>query len=135
MSTQTLSQRRARHALDRIEAHRAHKDGTNHYKNYVSYAESLPATILMNGLGQACATLLSKAGGKLDRPHGLLYGDLQSWLCRSDTAAPYRGMDDLMRAITTKDQANYLCAQAEALAYLVWLKKFANAYLERGTCE
>jgi CRISPR-associated protein Cmr5 len=132
MSTQSLAQRRARHALGLIQKHE--KAGKDSYKNYVSYAESIPATILMNGLGQACATLLAKAGGDLRQPHGLLYADLQSWLC-GPAPAPFNGKPHLMDAIVGCDQATYLLAQAEALAYLVWLKKFANAYLERGKPE
>jgi CRISPR-associated protein Cmr5 len=135
LNTQTLSQRRARHALERIEAHHAHVAGKKRYKNYVSYAESLPATILMNGLGQACALLLARAEGDLNRPHGLLYGDLQSWLCGSDVAVPFNGKSELMAAIVGSNQEEYFGAQTEALAYLVWLKKFANAYLERGPNE
>lgn len=133
MSAQTLAQRRATHALERTRKHE--QAGKDTYKNYVSYVESLPANILMNGLGQACATLLSKAGGDLKEPHGLLYDDLQKWLCRDDATAPYPKAADLMQAICEKDQKAFLRAQTEALAYLVWLKKFACAYLERGTDE
>jgi CRISPR-associated protein Cmr5 len=127
VSTPSLAQRRAAHALKRIEGRKSQS-----YGNYVSYANALPATILMNGLGQACATLLSKAEGHLDRPHGMLYADLQSWLCGTDPAAPFKGEQNLMTAITSKGQDTYLRSQAEALEYLVWLKKFANAYLNHG---
>lgn len=150
MSRQTLTQRRAAHALQRIRAHE--KAGKGTYGNYVSYVESLPATILMNGLGQAAATLLSKAGREKIRvdgketerlkpsdPHYCLFCDIQDWLCGGDEAAPYRNArdvpDKLMQAITSHDERTYLRAQTEALAYLVWLKKFANAYLERGNPE
>lgn len=138
MSQQSLAQRRAAHALKRIEAHRDRNKGNPKpdYGNYVSYTQSLPATILMNGLGQACATLLSKAEDDLEKPHGLLYGDLQDWLCGSDPAAPYRNVQGgdkrLIEAIVRGSEHQYLHAQAEALAYLVWLKKFANAYLQKG---
>jgi len=133
MSTPTLAQRRAGHALARIRDHE--KSGKDAYKKYVSYAESFPATIVMNGLGQACATLLAKTDGDLKDANRLLYDDLQSWLCRDHSAAPFPKAPDLMHDITEKDQRHYLRAQTEALAYLVWLKKFANAYLERGELE
>jgi len=133
MSTQTLAQRRAAHALTRVQQHE--KTGKDSYGNYVSYVESLPAIIVMNGLGQACATLLARAEGDLERPHGLLYADLHSWLCREDAAAPFPKATDLMQAITERDQSRYLHAQTEALAFLIWLKKFANAYLARGSRE
>ncbi len=134
MNPQTLAQRRAAHALRCVEEHAQRNRNQNQpdYGNYVSYVETLPATILMNGLGQAAATLISKAEGDLRKPHGLLYADLQSWLCGTDEAAPYRGAGNLMQAITCGNETAYLHAQAEALAWLVWLKKFANAYLKKG---
>lgn len=127
MSTQSVAQRRAAHALACVEKHI-----DKSYGNYANYVESLPATILMNGLGQAAATLLSKAEGRLTEPHGLLYADLQSWLCGDDAAAPYPNAPNLMKAIVEREQRDYLYAQVEALAWLVWLKKFANAYLKKG---
>lgn len=133
MNTQSLAQRRAAHALSRIEIHK--NSGPKSYGNYVSYTESLPATVLMNGLGQAAATLLSRAAGNAKDAHRLLYDDLQDWLCGKDAAVPYAKASDLMKALIDNDQQEYLHAQAEALAYLVWLKKFANAYLERGKPE
>jgi CRISPR-associated protein Cmr5 len=130
MSGPTLAQRRAAHALKRVRAREG--DGIEKYGNYVSYAESFPSQILMNGLGQACASLLSKAKGKLEEPHGMLYDDLRSWLCGEDPAVPFKGRGDLMEALVKSEQKTYLHAQIETLAFLVWLKKFANAYLERG---
>lgn len=127
MNQQTLAQRRAAHALKCVEAYVGKS-----YGNYVNYVESLPTTILMNGLGQAAATLLSKAEGDLTKPHGLLYENLRDWLCGDGNADVFKGERKLMKAITTKDQNDYLHAQAEALAWLVWLKKFANAYLKKG---
>jgi CRISPR-associated protein Cmr5 len=82
----------------------------------------------MNGLGQACATLLARSGGHGDA-HQLLYDDLQEWLCRSDCAV-YGGEKSLLEAIINRDQRLYVHAQAEALAYLNWLKKFAQAFLK-----
>ncbi|WP_043586021.1 type III-B CRISPR module-associated protein Cmr5 [Geminisphaera colitermitum] len=131
--SQSLAQRRAAHALARVQA-REHA-GKSTYGNYVAYVSALPATILTNGLGQAAATLLSRAKGKMKDAHHLLYDDLASWLCGDDSVAPYpkhKSNGRLMTAITTNTEADYLRAQAEALAYLVWLKKFANAFLEPG---
>jgi CRISPR-associated protein Cmr5 len=124
---------RARAALQAIDSL---KD--TGYGNYVSYVEGLPATILQNGLGQALATLL--AGAKLTEPankrsdderaHETLYRQTQAWLCRPGGDAPYPDQIDLMHAITQADEDAYLRAQAEALAYLRWLKKFAVAFLK-----
>ncbi|CAL1241060.1 type III-B CRISPR module-associated protein Cmr5 [Candidatus Methylocalor cossyra] len=125
-ATQPLALRRAQHALARVRA----KQGQN-YGKYVSYAKALPAEILQMGLGQALATLLSAAKGLTSDPHYLLYHDVKDWLTgRDNPDAPYAGQSDLMAAITQRDEAAYLHAQAEALAYLEWLKKFAVAFLQ-----
>ncbi len=130
MSERTLEQCRAAHALAVITALQEKS-----YGNYVAYVEALPAAIVMNGLGQACATLLAKAKGNLDEPHRLLYSHLRSWLCGGNDSAPFKKGVELMVAIVESDQALYFQAQAEALAWLTWLKKFANAYLKRESGE
>lgn len=122
---QSLDQRRAKHALKCIRERQ--KDGTKQ-SDYLSYVKALPATILQNGLGQAMATLLAKGGNK-SAPHRRLYEDVQSWLCVGDKESPFHDKGDLLEAITQNDQQHYLKAQAEAQAYLIWLKKFAAAFL------
>ncbi len=130
-SKQTLQQRRAQHALKRI------RDAGDKYKKdedrekFVSYAENAPASILINGLGQAAATLLAQAKGVPEDPHRAVYDALQDWLCRDSTMAPYKPGKDLLTAITEGDRDSYLHAQAEALAYLEWYKKFAVALLKK----
>ncbi len=126
MTDQSLDQRRAKHALDCIK--KRQKDGTKQ-SDYLSYVKALPATILQNGLGQAMATLLAASKGKEKDSHRRLYQDVQSWLCGDDEDAPFPNKGDLLEAITSNDQQHYLKAQAESQAYLVWLKKFAAAFL------
>jgi CRISPR-associated protein Cmr5 len=124
----TREQQRAMHALARIKEVAESK----HAKDYKGYAESLPATIVANGLGQACATLLAQAKGKPDA-HRVLYDHLEDWLCGSKAAVYDR--KPLIEAIINGNQDQYVRAQFEALAYLTWLKKFAQAQLskEKGT--
>ena len=59
--------------------------------------------------------------------HYVLYEDLEEWLCRGCKHSPYSCAEDLMDAIIEKDRDAYMRAQAEALAWLQWLKKFAVA--------
>jgi len=105
--------------------------------NYVSYVKGLPAAILQNGLGQAMATLLSASKGKqaINSDHRRLYDQMELWLCRNSKFGPYPTKKNekkaLMEAITSGSESDYLKAQGEALAYLQWLKKFANAYLSK----
>jgi len=128
--TRTLQQERAKHALDRIKKAEEKYQGDT-LEKFVSYAENAPASILINGLGQAAATLCAQAKGNPDDPHRSIYDALQSWLCRDDAAAPYEAGRDLLVAITKEDRNSYLHAQAEALAYLEWYKKFAVAFLKK----
>lgn len=134
-----IERERARHALQTIEAL------PDDVKKYTSYVKGLPAAILQNGLGQAMATLLAASKGKpamkdgaVNKAHRLLYNHLQQWLCGSNRLSPYCEEDKdkdiphdstiLMTSITEGDESAYIRAQAEALAYLNWLKKFAVAY-------
>jgi CRISPR-associated protein Cmr5 len=133
MSEQSLAQRRAKHALAAI------RDLENkEYGHYVSYVNGLPAAILQNGLGQALATLIAGANkinesrrSKDEEAHESLYRQISTWLCDPREDAPYSAKGDVLEAITQHDEDAYLRAQAEALAYLEWLKKFANAFLKR----
>ena len=128
-SKPTLEQQRAAHALKQIEKVK----GRNDAGDYKSYSESLPATIVMNGLGQACATLLAQAKGESSdkNAHRQLYDHLEDWLCSSE--AHVSVSKPLIEALVQSDQSTYFHAQAEALAYLVWLKKFAQAFLSKAT--
>jgi CRISPR-associated protein Cmr5 len=124
VSGRTLDQRRAADALRNIQS--LEGEGKGAYGNYKSYVKALPANILMSGLGQAAATVRSRKRGGYEQ----LYEHLERWLCGGDEDAPYRGENDLIGAIVKNDQDRYLRAQAEAIAYLEWLRKFAEAFLE-----
>ena len=124
----TIDQRRAEYALGQIE-----KIKEQQYGNYVSYVSALPASIVMNGLGQALLTLLAKAKGAPEEPHYLLYNHVASWLSQQSIKLRSPSESDFTPVITRMmeaDQKTYLFAQAEAMAYLNWLKQFARAYLK-----
>ena len=130
---QSLDQRRARHALKCVKEIKSELKSPQQ-SLYMRYAKALPATILQNGLGQAMATLRAKGGDKND-PHRRLYEDVQSWLCGGDQESPFPNKGDLLESITSNDHQHYLKAQAEAQAYLIWLKKFAAAFLNEKPHE
>jgi len=125
---QTPEQRRAANALDAVQ--RVEKEEALG-KSYRRYVERLGPSILINGLGQALAT--EKASGKSksekpdERAHHLLYQNLGQWLCRD--GGIYAGATDILDAIIKHGEQQYLQAQVEALAWLVWHKKFCRAYL------
>lgn len=139
MSTQTLEQKRAQDALAKVQAVAKDEEVAACYR---SYAESLPAHIVMGGLGQALATEWAAARigeGKSEKPgrkaHKQLGDDLALWL---KTQKVYATIDEkkpaesLIEALMKGDQKKYLQAQAEALAWLLWLKKFCQAMLPKG---
>lgn len=132
MVEQTLGQKRAAHALEAIKK----LELDNNYGNFGSYVQRLPATIVMNGLGQAMAGELAAArlakGAKMstdEKAHKILFDCVESWLYDNEV---YTGEKNLMKAIVKSGQEDYVRAQAEALAYLDWLKKFSQAYLNGG---
>jgi CRISPR-associated protein Cmr5 len=134
MTTQTLEQKRAKHALGRIKALSREKHG-----NYASYVKALPAAIVMNGLGQALAT--ERATSDPAKAHLKLATHVSEWLLNEDAHTKYRspaeGEDPefdparrLLSRIVAGNQDAYVWAQTEAIAYVTWLKKFAGAFLE-----
>ncbi len=143
-----LAQRRAKAALDAVKKYRdapAEDVKTKQKRAYAGYVKSLPAAIVMNGLGQALATELAAAGkdsnkgqgGLSPDAHGQIYLHLQDWLCGKDPEAVFpdiftddnRPLTHLLSRLYGARQPDYLRAQAEALLYLGWLKKFAVALL------
>lgn len=131
----TIEQLRAAHALGRVNALAA--DSEELRKRYRSYVERLGPAIVMNGLGQALATERAAAGanpsGDDERAHARVYRNVHEWLCRPDGVYP--GANDLLEALMGHDEANYIRAQAEALAWLQWHKKFCRATLPRAERE
>jgi CRISPR-associated protein Cmr5 len=133
MTTQTLEQKRAKHALDKIKSLRGGPG------KYVAYVKAMPAAILMNGLGQALAT--ERAAAKNDQAHRNLAAHVSEWLLSDEAHTKYPNPDGmkvsnadpsltLLTRMVEGNQDAYLWAQAEAMAYVAWLKKFANAFLE-----
>ena len=117
---QTLQQQRAKHALSQVKSWVPLNEGSK----LKARCSELPFMIHANGLGPTAAFFRSK-GAKDGYDH--LYRVLNQWLC--STGQPFAGQPELMDAITQADMTTYRLAQAEAMAYLDWVKKFALAYL------
>lgn len=120
---QTIAQQRAKHALDKINGY-ASRDG-DVQKRFGSYVSSLGPMILMNGFGQAAAFYLANKKGE----HRDVLDMLDAWL--TGEGKPLHGVtgNHLVDRIVKLDVHRYRLAQAEALAYLDWLKKFTKAFL------
>jgi CRISPR-associated protein Cmr5 len=127
---QTIQQQRAAFALEIIEdAVRKldrEADAKEKKDKYKSYASALPFMIHANGLGQAAAFCKSKSSK--EPIYGELYKLLSSWLIGE--GKPYQGCNDLLDGVRSRDMKIYLAAQAEAIAFLTWVKQFADAFME-----
>ncbi len=134
----TIEQHRAADALARIIELSNRSDKFK--KRYRAYVDRLGPTIVMNGLGQALATERAAAGSQPRRDdeqaqaHDELYVSLQSWLCRKEGGV-YPSNPDLLQAIMGNEEALYLYAQAEALAWLEWHKKCCRASFPKAEDE
>jgi CRISPR-associated protein Cmr5 len=159
--SQSLDQRRAKFALDRVkavlkkdaeaEAHNltiVQNDGQIKRplcsSEYRSYARSMPFSILSNGLGQTLAIQLARSAGdnRAALTSGLLLTHVTGWLVSANgwgAASPYKfagkitsarcKSDELIEMIVQGETTEYVRAQAEAIAFLKWLKKFAEALI------
>jgi len=97
-------------------------------KEYGSLARRVPTLVITNGLGQTLAYLKAKAKNEQSDHYGLMYRHLSRWTM--GTVSPQGG--DLLRWVQGEaDSVTYRWATVEALAYLGWLKRFAEAELPR----
>ncbi len=118
----TLEQRRAHDAWDAVARARKHQDGG---KEYAGEARKLPARIMTSGLGLAVAFILAKAKEK--KPNlKQLHEDLTRWIVEK-RKIPAAVPKSLCESITKGDADFLRRATDEALAYLVWLNRFAEA--------
>ena len=109
---QLVDQRRAQFALEKVRQ--------NLTAEFRSHVRSMPSMILRNGLGQASAFYLAK------KERRAVFNVLSEWLCSPEQV--YEGCDNLIDGVTTKDMYAYRVAEAEAMAMLIWLKKFAECF-------
>ena len=131
--TQTIQQQRAAFAFKQVSA-LVNKEEAGRFR---AYANSLPALVQMNGIGQAMAFVFSKQSGKGVEAKGwaVLYQLVSQWLCDNernifDNTTFDNKSADLMQALVSHDQACYRLAQVECQALLVWVRQFARALLK-----
>ena len=134
MSNQrTLEQKRADFAWQKIQDVKKNLP-QKAQEEYSSLVKKAPADIQTNGLGQTVAFWRAKGyengnqkdGGK--NPHFQALSHLTGWLKSDDALA--LPTDDLVQWVSQTASVNeYRRATTEAIAFLVWLKRFAEAEL------
>lgn len=127
---QTEDQKRAAQAWARVSA----VAGQSYEKEYRAFAQKLPSYILTNGLGQTLAFLRAKSKGDSQkkgndsRAYEALYRDLSRWVMKQMTG---ESNDRLLNWLMEGDSNSYRRASTETLAFLSWLKRFAEAELKK----
>lgn len=107
---QTLEQERAKRAWEQVNR--------DNREEYLSVVRSTPALILSCGLGQTLAFYCAKGGAaKTVADH------LAEWLLGDNK----RTAEDLLHKIMNNERDCYRQLTSEAIAYLIWLKRFAEA--------
>lgn len=123
---QSIEQERAQHAMVQVTDVLALSASVQ--KKFKAYANSLPAMIQSTGLGQALAFAKVKANGKGDEAAAwnAMYKALDNWM---QSRKIWTESGDTLSVLVAGNQHQYQLAQAEAFAYLVWLKQFARAMI------
>lgn len=119
----TLEQERAAFALGRVE--QVNKDEGRKAK-FKTQLLKLPSRLHSNGLGQTVAFYLS--AGR-EKPEWQICQWLEEWLGDGHRRI-YTGRQSLIHHIADRDEDLYREASAEARALAVWLKRFAEAFIE-----
>ena len=118
----TLEQKRAAEAWKNV-MNDIHVNGAAYEKEYGQLARSAPADIQTNGLGQTLA--FWRAKGK--EHHLALFRHVSTWV---KGQIDYTGDRNLLEWIIMEATTNdYRRATAEALAFLIWIKRFSEAEL------
>jgi CRISPR-associated protein Cmr5 len=114
----TIEQQRAERAWQEIRSLQEKK------KEYRALAQSAPADIKVNGLAQTLAFWRAKG----EPHHRALYSHVSRWVMEQLG----RSGQDLLAWITDGNTSSdqYRQATVEAIAFLVWIKRFAEAELK-----
>jgi len=125
---QTIEQARAKSAWDKV----APLVNEPWAKEYRALVRSTAADILTNGLGQTLAFLRAKAKDKHTPPHWTLYQHLSEWITSKYVDDATFKPDGLLEWLIQQDSDVYRQTTVEVIAYLNWLKRFAEAILPEG---
>jgi CRISPR-associated protein Cmr5 len=116
MALATLAQQRARHAWDEVQKA---KKRPEFEKRFADPAKKMPARVRASGLGQTIAFMRAKEGGDVLKA-------VAGW-CHQFKLTKEPNEDSLLIQFKDGSAADLRQLTAEALAYLEWLVRFADA--------
>jgi len=134
-----LEQSRAKFAFEKAEVIAKNNQDSDKAKEYKSYAKKLPMMIKVNGLGAAISFAFAKRKNKEGRKTawGEIYYDLNEWL-RKDENKWLLGNEpasELAEAVIELNSQEYRALTLETLAFLNWLRRFAEGLIEGDADE
>jgi CRISPR-associated protein Cmr5 len=102
----------------------------NLLKNYRSYVKKIPTMILSNGLGQTLAFI--KAKSEKGNAYALIYKQLTEYMKSEHTARIRMPQEknELVEWVISCNSSTYRYITQEILAFLNWLKRFAEGLIE-----
>lgn len=128
----TLEQERAKQAWLYISAVKTENEPLaekkRFAKEYKSLAQGASADIQLNGLGQSLAFWRAKGKGEANE-HTRLFDHISDWVKRQNNIAGTGNLLEWVVSAATTDE--YRRATAETVAFLVWIKRFAEAELDQ----
>lgn len=116
---------RAKSALEFVRD----KETATDKDKYKTWLVKLPTHLHVNGLGQTVAFYLADGP---DKPKAKICQCLETWLLEEAKIYAANGQPaegPLITRITDGSDAEYRRASAEARAFSLWLKRFAEAFL------
>ncbi len=135
----TIDQERAQSAWEAVRKVSQQKQEIR--DKYRSLVRGFAADVMTHGLGQALAFLRAKSGGSRKKgkdanaAHDMLYWHISKWVTKQMRWKNYTDEKNggLLHAIIAEEctSADYRRATTETLAYVEWLKRFAEAELEK----
>jgi len=106
----------------------------NKAKEYKAYVKKLPMMIKTNGLGATLAFVKSKISNdntKAGYAYKQLYEDITSWLKFDEKNLIALSEEaDLVQEIVKSESPVYRALTVEILAFLNWLRRFAEGLIE-----
>ncbi len=103
-------------------------------KEYKSYIKKLPTLIKTNGLGAALAFAKAKGSNKEEpdknKAWGLIYCQIEEWIKKDDKNLISFEENQLLKILVETDSYTYRAITVEIMAFLTWLRRFAEGLIE-----
>ncbi len=103
---------------------------------YKSYVNKMPMLIKANGLGPALAFITAKKENdqkKKGYAYKLIYDNIGEWLKKDSLKqVNLENGKDLVNEVIKLDSTTYRAVTNEVLAFLSWLRRFADSVLEEA---